>query len=279
MTGPKHTRHPRDLADLTDIVHELTSPREHRQSYRAGWRNTNRTGPVIRDHITHQPSLLDQLRAAVSDRSGVSLGTNAGKMTYTVLPRFSADAFDRLQAIRTGVTDWATALGIGSEATRRADHLTHLLDQLKRIIATSGAATYAGSAALDVLYGTATYIRTSIDVDLRHLTHHAGTLTTLTLDELVTDADRWRTWCRIMTGWETPAFRPHIPCPHCQAIAGERAGLRIRIDSATGTGGIIDNAGIRAAVCLSCNRTWDADTVGLLAEQLRQAGQLLDGPT
>lgn len=266
-----------DAVDLTEAIRELVSPREHRQSYRAGWRHPNRTGPVIRDHTTQQPSLLDQLRACITDRPASALGNRAGKIVYTNLPRFSSDAYDRLEAIKTAATTWCTKLAIPSEGTRRATLIARYCDHIQKIITDSGTATYRATAALDILRNTAATIRTAVDIDLRSILNNAASFDPTTIDQLARDADHWRTWCRIIAGWETPALQPHVPCPHCGTIAGERAGLRIRIDGASGTGGVVDDAGVRAAVCLTCNQTWDADTVGLLAEQLRQAGQELDG--
>lgn len=270
MVGPRRIP---DFAELVEIVHELVDDREHRQSFRAAWARPNRTGAVIKDHVTRQQSLLNQLRDAVTDRADVTTG-HAGRLAYTALPRFSADAYDRLESIRSQIADWCATLGIGSEGARRADLIGQYLDHVDRLLRASRINTYSATAAIDVLRQTAGYLRSSIEVDLGALVHHVAGLhegKDETVAALATDADRWRTWCRIVGGWETPALRPHVPCPHCGTVAGERAGLRVRIDGASGAGGIVDDAAVRAAVCLTCNRTWDADTVGLLAEQLRQA--------
>lgn len=284
MTGLRTPtgRPPRDITDLTASIHELTTAHQHRQSYRAGWTRPNRTGPVIRDHITGQDSLLNQLREAITDRADTRTGAQPGKMAHTSLPRFSADAFDRMQAIREQVSYWCVTLGLDSEGNRRADLIGRYLDQVQLILKSSRVMSYAADAAFDVLRNTAGYIRTAVEVDLLHLLTVAQGLEPAKVADLADDADRWCTWCRIVTGWETPALRPHVPCPHCGTVGGERAGLRVRIDAASGAGGIVDDAGVRAAVCLTCNRTWDADTVGLLAEQLRRqhgvgTEELLDG--
>lgn len=271
-------RPPRDLAELTEIVADLTNPRQHRQSYRAGWRHPNRTGAIIRDHVSQQPSLLSQLRDAISHRPGTGSG-RAGSIVYTNLPRFSEDAYDRLQAITNHVYEWHAHLGLDSRCTDWADGIRRHLDVIETLLKGSGLATHATDAASDVLRDTAARMRTHIDVDIRNLLAHASrtTLEVRDLDRLTSDADHWRTWCRIVTGWDTPALRPHIPCPHCKALAGEREGLRLRIHAASGAGGIIEDAILQAAVCLTCNMTWDAGGIHLLAEQLRQTEQLLDG--
>lgn len=282
MTNP---RRPRDHADLTEIVNELTTAQQHRQSYRAGWTRPNRTGPVIKDHITDQDSLFNQLRAAVTDRADMTAGTRAGRIAYTTLPRFNTDAYDRLDAIRDQVAGWCRSMGMAPEGARRADLVNRYLDQIDLIFKACRVMNHAANAATDVLRNTSAYIRNAVEVDLLALTQEVADQEAATITGLADDADRWRTWCRIVAGWETPALRPHVPCPHCGTVAGERAGLRVRIDAASGAGGIIDDAAVRAAVCLTCNRTWDAETVGLLAEQLRHTepdvdattGQLLDG--
>lgn len=263
----------RDVTDLAAIVHELTTASQHRQSYRAGWNRPNRTSAVIKDHVTDQASLLVQLRDAITDRPATGTMAAGGQMVYTTLPRFSADAFDRMEAIRHGVTHWLTVLDRTSEAGRRADLIVTYLDQITRIMTVSGARNHPAMAALDVIRNAAGAIRNLVEIDLHALVSHATVLDPSTLDALVGDTDGWRTWCRIMAGWETPALRPHVPCPRCGAIAGERAGLRVRIEGASGTGGIVDDAGVRAAVCLSCDRTWDAASIPLLAEELRRAGE------
>lgn len=269
MINGAHHRQPGDTSELTEIVRELVSPGTHRQSYRAGWTRPNRTGAVIRDHVTHHASLLEQLRRAVGDRADAGAGGRAGQVAVTSMPRFSADAHDRLSAIRRDVTQWCERARVESRAEAAADSITAFLTQVETIVVSSRAMNQRTAAAIEVLRLVSGRIRTSIEPDLLALAARAPSLETAMLAELVRAADRWRTWCRIMAGWETPPLRPHVPCPGCGTLAGERAGLRVRIDSASGTGGIVDSAAVRAAVCLTCDRTWDAASVGLLAQQLR----------
>lgn len=277
MTTPRPLR---DLTELTDVVHELTSVRHHRQSYRAGWRNPNRTGAIIKDHVTRQESLLDQLRAAIVYRPG-SGGGRPGHIDITVLPRFSADAFDRLEAIRASVADWCATWDIPSEGERRAKIINRYLTVIEDLVKTSRILTYPALSSIDVLRQAAANIRTSIEVDMLEVVRIAPGKGVGAIDALARDADRWRTWCRIVAGWDTPALCPHVPCPHCGALAGDRGGLRVRIEASSGTGGIVADVAVRAAVCLTCNTTWDADSIPALARQLRQAGDLtqdlLDG--
>lgn len=276
MTEPPTGRH-RGAGDLTETIRELTSPSRHRQPYRAGWRRSNRTGPVIRNHETDQDSLIGQLRAAVIDRAETQSGMRTGQVAVSTLPRFSVDAFDRMERIRFEVAEWCANLGIPSESAKSARLITTYLDVIARALDSARAATVETDRAIASLRAAATFIATAVEPDMARLAEAGPNLGREDLDELVRTADRWRTWCRIMTGWEDPALRPNVPCPECGATtAGERSGLRIRIESASGTGGLRGDASARAGVCLSCNRTWDSDTVGLLAEQLR-GQRLIEG--
>lgn len=256
---------------MAEVVRELVTAKRHQQSFRAGWRRPNRTGPVIHDHVTMQPSLIEQLRSAVVNRAAVDV--TGQRQPSSSLPRFSADAFDRMEAIRSEVSGWCERLGIPSESARKADLVNAHLSRIDSIIVASRTMARPAAGALEVLRQAAAFIRSAVEPDLTALAERGPALDTVTLDALVRAADRWRTWCRIMAGWDTPAMRPYVPCPQCQTLAGERAGLRIRIDGASGTGGILDNAAVKAAVCLTCSYTWDAEQVGLLAAQLREAGQ------
>jgi hypothetical protein len=66
------------------------------------------------------------------------------------------------------------------------------------------------------------------------------------------DMRRWWTQARIASGWDSAAWAPNNTCPVCS----ERRTLRIRVDD-------------RTAFCTGCRETWDAGTVGLLAEHVR----------
>jgi hypothetical protein len=269
MTELPPGRH-RTVGDLTETIHELVAPRRHRQPYRAGWQRPNRTGAVIRDHVTDHGSLIAQLRAAITDRAETGTGMKAGQAPKTTLPRFDVDAFDRMERIRTEVIEWCTRVDITSHSAKNATLIATYLDVIERTIGNSRAGSMDTDRAIAILRDVATFIRKAVEPDLNRLVEKAAELDQETLDDLGRSADRWRTWCRIMTGWEYPALRPHVACPECGAIAGERAGLRIRIEGASGTGGIRGDAAARAGVCLSCNRTWDSDHFGLLAERLRE---------
>jgi hypothetical protein len=87
----------------------------------------------------------------------------------------------------------------------------------------------------------------------------ATTLDDDNLGRLAREVNRWWTWARVVTGWDSPPWRPNVDCPMC----ARRGGLRVRLND-------------RSAACLECGETWDHTTIGLLAEHLREvnAGNL-----
>lgn len=68
------------------------------------------------------------------------------------------------------------------------------------------------------------------------------------------DVRRWWTWARIVTGWDSPAWKPDATCPQCT----ERGTLRVRLAD-------------QLATCTNdaCRCTWEPDTIGLLADHIR----------
>lgn len=70
--------------------------------------------------------------------------------------------------------------------------------------------------------------------------------------EILRDVRRWWLQARIVSGWDSPAWRPDNTCPMC----GERGGLRVRL-------------GDRTALCVTCRETWDVTNIGLLADHIR----------
>lgn len=70
--------------------------------------------------------------------------------------------------------------------------------------------------------------------------------------ELEHDVRRWWTQARIVTGWDSPAWRPDNTCPLCSV----RGGLRVKLADQTG-------------FCAECGETWTPETLGLLADHIR----------
>jgi hypothetical protein len=66
------------------------------------------------------------------------------------------------------------------------------------------------------------------------------------------DIRRWWTQARIVTGWDSPAWRPDNTCPLC----GVRGGLRVKLADQSG-------------FCTECGETWTPETIALLADHIR----------
>lgn len=73
----------------------------------------------------------------------------------------------------------------------------------------------------------------------------------VTRRELERDVRRWWTQARIVTGWDSPAWRPDNTCPLCSV----RGGLRVKL-------------GDQTALCIECGETWTSDQIGLLADHI-----------
>jgi len=96
--------------------------------------------------------------------------------------------------------------------------------------------------------------RGTLEADLKAL---VGLTTAADAVPLAADVDRWRLWCLTLAGWQTPPWQPHAPCPRCDKLPGDRAGLRVRLDQST-------------ACCVSCGAVWGPDVVGVLADHVRR---------
>lgn len=121
------------------------------------------------------------------------------------------------------------------------------LDAIDRLLAIeAGAVRWVTSIGLTPRDTTAGNIRALVGI--------SGTLDSDTLAALVTEVYLWRNWAMTVTGWRTPPFRPHVPCPVCDKVGS----LRIRLDQST-------------ACCMDCGEAWtETDgSLGLLAEHIR----------
>lgn len=104
-------------------------------------------------------------------------------------------------------------------------------------------------------------MRDSTEQDIRALVGAAMDSDTQTL--LRADLRRWRTWCEVMTGWETVWAPKGVTCP--VAACGQQGSLRVllaakrafcRNPARTEDGGLV------------CGATWDQDTIGVLADYI-----------
>lgn len=70
--------------------------------------------------------------------------------------------------------------------------------------------------------------------------------------QIEADVRGWWRQARIISGWDSPTYRPFATCPVCS----KRSGLRINLAAQT-------------AVCVECRTVWEPATIGLLAEHVR----------
>lgn len=87
---------------------------------------------------------------------------------------------------------------------------------------------------------------------VRHLGALAAGVDRDTHRVIESDVRSWWVRARVLTGWDSPAWRPNNTCPLC----GVKGGLRVRLDH-------------HSATCTECRQTWDPSTIGLLADHIR----------
>lgn len=165
-----------------------------------------------RDHITRVPSLLHQLEHAAP--SGEGLGRSGA---YESRPVARVEALDVLVVLDREAARWVRLLGEDDpgDTSRVLQLLGSLLPQAEncRRRPRAGCCT-------------------------RHDIEH--------------DVRRWWTQARIVTGWDTPPWRPDVTCPAC----AKRGGLRIRLAE-------------RVGMCTECHESWDPSGYQELADHVR----------
>lgn len=126
------------------------------------------------------------------------------------------------------------------------------LDAIDRLLAIeAGSARWCISVRLS--------LRDDASSNIRALVGAAGTMDSDTAKSLLDELRLWRNWAATVTGWQTPPWRPRVPCPACDRTDQ----LRVRLDQKT-------------ACCMQCGEAWDADTIGLLAEHIRYVTELAE---
>lgn len=196
---------------------------------------------------------------------------------------------DRIDELTRPITTRETQVVYhgGQHLTRRTHVQQHdpLLTQLDAAV-TPSAGTLSGARgyesrpsaridALDVLalidHETVRWVKTVTREDprpdttgnLRILAAAVGSLGPGLLKDLDHDVLRWWAAARVTTGWDSPAWAPHVACPVCEKVGG----LRIRVAPMAGW-------------CRECQAAWDDATIGLLGEHVRlMTGDTPDTPT
>lgn len=210
--------------DIHDMVEELTRTHTHRERYEV------RQGLTLwsKDHVTLVPALILQLLEATPAGSRDESGSAGAKSK----PAARIEAIDTIMLIDDEATRWLARLGV-DDPNERLDPRTRLPIPAPR--ATTGRATIA---VINKLHG----LRTSQDGDTQGRIDH--------------DIRRWWHQARIITGWDSPSWRPNNTCPMCE----QRRTLRI-------------NLVMQAALCVECREVWDTTTIGLLADHIRSENE------
>lgn len=222
------TTHVTPQLDIHDMVEELTRTHTHREPY------VVRSGATVwtRGHVTTVPALILQLLAATPAGSGEQAGSVAHSR-----PAAPTDPIDTIMLVDDEAERWLLRLGHNAPGDAFDPNTQRPVP---------GSGTIARIRALHGLHASAPHCgrdRGHRDDNgawccYRHRIEH--------------DVRRWWHQARIITGWDSPSWRPDSTCPVCE----QRRSLRI-------------NLTMRAGFCVECRTIWSAEEIGLLAEHIR----------
>lgn len=210
--------------DIHDYVSELTTQHTHRERYEI------REGATLwtKNHVTMVPSLISQLLGATPAGSGEESGSG----TASSRPAARIEAIDTVMLIDDEASRWIKKLGEDDPGDTLDTITGHHI---------AGSGTIACIVRLHALHASAKScdrVRGKQDCCTRHHIEH--------------DIRRWWHQARIVSGWDSPAWRPDNSCPVCE----QRRSLRVNLNSQT-------------AVCVECRSLWTTEEIGLLAEWIR----------
>lgn len=228
--------------DIHDLVRDLTLPHTHREAYSLRMSGTTWT----KGHVTLVPALINQLLNATPAGSGESSGSGTAKSR----PAARIEALDTVMLIDDEAARWVRRLG--------HDDPGDALEVIRRARSTFGPTCPQCSHTSCVAVQRGEHverraIRGSGTIACIRLLHglHAGA-SPEQKRAIEHDARRWWHQARIVSGWDSAAWRPDNTCPVCEV----RRSLRINLTTQT-------------AVCIECREVWDTTTIGLLAEHVR----------
>lgn len=209
--------------DIHDHVNELTRTHTHRERYEV--RNGLETW--TKDHVTQAPALIMQLVGTHQTNTREETGSTA----FGSKPAARLEALDTVMLIDDEASRWLRRLGEDDPGDK-------LDPKTGRHIAGTGTI-----ACIQLLHGihasaTACHRKSGRDCCTAHHIEH--------------DIRRWWHQARIVSGWDSPAWRPDNTCPVCEA----NRSLRVNLNSQT-------------AMCVECREVWDSTAIGLLAEHIR----------
>ena len=235
--GPR-PRHLPDIEDTPDGGYPIAHPVAYQEA-RPGRHNLSHLHIAVDRRTEHQTTVHDYVVALTE-------------------PTVHAEPRTILQTNADGTHTWIT--------DRHQAANPSLLEQLWSAVVSSGA--YDGGAhafsskpaaridaidvAQDIDSGVTQWLNRhnldhpgDVSVALRRAAAAAG-------PAIFRDVRSWWIRARVVTGWDSPAWRPDNTCPLC----AKRGDLRVRLDEAVAT-------------CLGCDEAWDRQTIGLLAEHIR----------
>lgn len=222
--------HPGATPELHDMILELTRAHSHREPYEA------RDGLTTwnRHHFTEVPSLVHQLLGASPAGSGEQSGATAHSR-----PAARIEAIDTLMLIDDEAERWLARLGddvpgdLIDSSTDRPIPGSGTIAAIRRVGSHHRSAAHCGAGRAHYPEGGG-----RPDCCHRHQLEH--------------DVRRWWHQARIISGWDSVAWRPDNTCPVCE----QRRTLRVNLVSKT-------------AMCVECRTIWTATEIGLLAEHIR----------
>ncbi len=218
--------------DIHTVFEQLTRTHSHRERYEI------RQGLTLwtKDHVTEVPALIHQLLGAVPAGSREESGSSGGAKSK---PAARIEAIDTAMLIDDEASRWLYRLRI-DDPNERLNPRTGLPNPAPR-----ASTAHATIAVLNRLHGA----HASADSDNQRAIER--------------DARSWWHQARVITGWDSPSWRPNNTCPMCE----QRRSLRI-------------NLILQAGLCVECREVWDSTTIGLLADHIRSENEdlLADTP-
>lgn len=214
-----------------DMLADLTRTHQHGEPFTIHKGKTS----ITKNHITHVPALVLQLLNAQPAGSGEMSGATA-----TSRPAAHIESLDTLMLIDDEAARWVRKLG-EDDPGDKIDHTTGL--------PISGSGTIRCLRKLAGLWPNIAHCTRTHGAKPSEKNHHTWCCTRHQLDN---DIRRWWRQARIISGWDTAAYRPWATCPICE----HRGGLRINLQ-------------LQSAFCVECRETWDPTTIGILAQHIR----------
>lgn len=211
--------------NLHDFVTELIDPTIHTTRRQIPQHNTDgSTTWITINHRTTSVSLLDQLDSAVTTTGAEDGGARA----FASKPAARLDTLDALTRIEKGTYDRLTMLGITDPMTDYPE----LDDAIRHLRA----------RAANEHHCSRQHGRRDKKTDQWCCDFH----------DIEADVRSWWARARVLSGWDSPAWKPDNTCPLC----GIKGGLRVKLEA-------------QSAVCCECGETWGPDRLGLLVEHVR----------